>query len=200
MERVNSGMIYPNNSSPYGLSYKEWTSLWWKWLVSIPKKRNPAISGSMQFSVPSQHHPDVWFLAGTFGGSSTRDCNIPYGKAILFPIINYECSFADEPTIMTKKELQSKCTSEINDIVDIFAYLDGRRINLEKCRVRSRCFKVNIPSDNCLNAKKGWTSMVSDGYWLFLEPLERGNHVLSTFGSCLYGKIRIACNFRVHIE
>lgn len=200
MNPVDTIMIYHNNSIPYGLGYSEWTSLWWKWLVSIPKERNPGIDESRRFCVPSQYHPDVWFLAGTFGGSAIRNCRIPYGKAILFPVINYECSFADEPLILTEKGLQSKCTTEIDDIVDISACLDGNRINLKQCRVQSQCFKVNIPFDNCLNAKSGSTTMVSDGYWLFIEPLQRGNHVLTSFGSCLSGKIRISCNFHIYIE
>ena len=193
-------MVYHNNSKPYGLSYSEWTCLWWKWLISIPKDRNPAIHRSKQFCVASQYHPEVWFLAGTFGGSYTRKCKIPYGKAILVPIINYECSFADEPSIRTEKGLQLKCAAEINDIVDKSAYLDGNGINLDKCRVQSECFEVNIPSNNCLDTKSGLTTMTSDGYWLFIGPLPHGTHTLTTLGSCLAGKIRVGCNLQLIIE
>jgi hypothetical protein len=192
--------IYHKNSRPYGLSFSKWTSLWWKWLISIPKYRNPAIARSNKYCATSQYHQNVWFLAGRFRGTARRCYKIPYGKAILFPVINYECSFVDEPFIKTEKELESKCRSEINDIVDASAYLDGNRINLEKCRVQCSGFKLNIPMDNCLNAKSGLTTMASDGYWLFIRPLERGNHVLNSYGSCLSGKIRIGCNIHISIE
>ncbi len=35
---------------------------------------------------------DVWNLAGTLGGNAERDCTIPAGKQILYPIINTFCS------------------------------------------------------------------------------------------------------------
>lgn len=37
----------------------------------------------------------MWFLAGTHGKSVVRDCIIPSSKAILFPVFNTECSFAE---------------------------------------------------------------------------------------------------------
>jgi hypothetical protein len=192
--------IYHKNSHPYGLSFSKWTSLWWKWLISIPKYRNPAIDRSSEYCGTSQYHPKVWFLAGNFGGTAVGNYKIPYGKAILFPVINYECSFADEPSITTEKELISKCRCEIDDIVDTSAYLDGNKISLEDCRVQCPGFKVDIPNDNCLNTESGLTTMASDGYWLFIPTLERGNHVLNSYGSCLSGRIRIGCNFRIIIE
>jgi hypothetical protein len=196
----NTIKIYNKNSRPYGLSFGKWTSLWWKWLISIPKYRNPAIDRLNEYCAISQYHPKVWFLAGSFSGTVKGRYKIPYGKAILFPVINYECSFADEPFMRTEKELRSKCRSEINDIIDASAYLDGNRISLEECRVQSPAFKVNIPIDNCLNTKSGLTTMASDGYWLFIRTLEPGNHVLNSYGSCLSGRVRIGCNFHIIIE
>jgi len=161
---------------------------------------NPASDSTGQFCSESQNYSHVWFLAGTLGDSVIRRCIIPYGKAILFPIINYECSFADAPSIRTEEGLEEQCRHEIDQIGDIYASIDGMQIDVQNYRVKSRCFTVDIPHNNCLGAIKGTTRIACDGYWLFIEPPPTGNHVLKSFGSCLAGKIQIGCTFRLTIE
>jgi hypothetical protein len=200
---ISSGrslVIYESNSKPFGRSYMEWTAIWWQWLGAIPSKKNPVFDGIGGFCSESQHDPNVWFLAGTFGGSVKRKCKIPHGKAILFPIINYECSFEDEPSITTDKELVQRCRVEIDKIGHMYASIDGKKIDVRKYRVNSGCFTINVPSDNCLGASSGPRRMASDGYWLFIGPPSIGNHKLTSFGSCLAGKIKIGCTFRIVIE
>lgn len=193
-------MLYDTNSSPYGKSYAEWINLWWKWLISIPINMNPAFDPTGQFSTAIQNNSKVCFLAGTFGGPANRSCVIPHGKAILFPVINYECSFADAPSIDTESGLERRCKQEMDEIGDMKASLDGERIDIHKYRVHSRCFTVNIPPNNCLGAVSGTTRISSDGYWLFIRPLPPGHHVLRSFGSCMSGKIRIGCTFQLVIK
>jgi hypothetical protein len=118
----------------------------------------------------------------------------------LLPIINYECSFIDEPSIDTESGLESRCRQEIDDIKDINAALDDQIINLKGCRVVSKCFPIDIPPNNCLKVNSGNTTMASDGYWLFLEPLSLGHHKLMTYGSCLSGRIKIGCNYKLVIR
>jgi hypothetical protein len=193
-------MIYETNSSPYGKSYTLWIKLWWKWLISIPKERNPALDTTGQFCSVSQPYSNVCFLAGTFGGSVTRNCTIPYGKALLFPVINYETSFAYEPSVRTEKQLQELCLSEIDDIRDIYASIDGESIDVRKYRVKSGCFEVDMPPNNCLGTLDGLTKIASDGYWLFVDSLPVGNHLLRSFGSCMSGRVKIACTYQLTIE
>ena len=193
-------MIYDINSHPYGISYEEWIRFWWKWLISIEKDKNPAFDRTGQLCATSQDSPHVWFLAGTFGGPTDRNCIIPNGKAILFPIINYECSFADAPSIRSEEELEEQCRHEIDQIGDIYASVDGMEIDVQNYRVKSRCFTIDIPPNNCLGAINGTTRIACDGYWLFIEPLPTGNHVLKSFGSCLAGKIQIGCTFRLTVK
>lgn len=192
--------IFQNDSAPYGISFRQWTIFWWKWLISIPFAKNPAFDPTGNSDDGTQNNSQVWFLAGTFGGPAVRTYIIPYGKAILFPVINYECSFVDEPTIKTESGLERRCKKEIDDIKDFYASLDRRKINLKKCRVESKCFSVEIPPNNCLRVAGGDTVMASDGYWLFFEPLTQGEHQLSTYGSCMSGRIKIGCNFKLTIK
>lgn len=195
-----SVLFYGNRSNPYGVAFGEWVTQWWEWLISIPRSRNPALDTTGEFCGVSQTNPDVWFLAGTFGGSVIRNCEIPYGKAILFPIINCEFSFADDPSMKTEKELEERCRVEMDRIGDVYASLDGEPIDVRKYRLHSPCFTVNLPVDNCLGGLVGETRLASDGYWLYIKPLPRGDHVLTSFGSCLAGKIKIGCTFNFHVK
>jgi hypothetical protein len=97
--------VFQANSKPYGLAYVEWTAKWWQWGYSIPKDINPAYDDTGKNCAQKQNGP-VWFLAGTYGHPANRKCDIPAGKAILFPILNSECSFAEFPKLKTLSELR----------------------------------------------------------------------------------------------
>ena len=168
--------------------------------MSIPSSINPINDTTGEFTNRSQNDPNVCFLAGTFGGSVTRKCTLPYGKAILFPVINYEASFADEPLLSEVHELENKCKEEIDKIGELSCYVDGQSLNLSEYRIASSAFQIELSCENCLSAKAGKTMMASDGYWLFLSPLTHGKHRINSFGSCLAGKIKIGCTFELTIS
>lgn len=195
-----SELLFPPNSCPYEVSFSEWSSRWWRWLLSIPKGINPVTDTTGAFTFQSQVDPNVWFLAGTFGGSPIRKCTIPYGRAILFPVINYEACLVDEPLLINGLQLENKCKEEIDNIGELYCRVDQQEINLTKYRIPSGAFKIEIPIENCLSAEAGETLIASDGYWLFLQPLPRGKHIIQSFGSCLSGKIKIGCTFKVSID
>ena len=194
-------MIFRPDSYPHGISYPEWTIRWWRWLLSLPKDKNPALDSSGVYSGQGQKDPHVWFLAGTFGGFSERRCTIPKGKAILFPIINYECCFAEEPSITTDIQLESKCKSEIDDIKELFCRIDELSlIDVSSYRVRSPMFSIALQEDNVLGVDPGSTKMISDGFWIFLKPLSIGRHQVTSLGSCRSGKIRIGATYNIDVE
>ena len=194
-------MLFSLNSKPYGLAYSQWIVKWWRWLLSIPKKNSPVLDLSGELVSERQVDPNVWFLAGTLGGHAFRRSNVPLGKAVLMPIINYESSFADEPGLTTEEQLTVKCKTEIDDIMDLWFSIDGLRFeDLSQYRIRSPLFDVDLCDNNILNLDKLTTKMISDGYWVFLKPLKTGSHKLISSGSCRSGKIKIGttCDLYVH--
>lgn len=56
--------------------------------------------------------------------------------------------------------------------------MDGKEFKeLEKYRVHSRAFDINLPNENSwLPEGSGPSRAVSDGYWVILEPLPPGKH------------------------
>src|SRR2546426_6305813 len=92
-------LVLPINSTPYGKTYGEWSAEHWKWTFSFPVDHHPQTDTA---DCSAGQSGPVWFLGGTFTttvdpsgvvvGRATRDCAVPAGKALFFPIIDTECS------------------------------------------------------------------------------------------------------------
>ena len=194
-------ILFPPNSRPYGLTFSQWIVEWWRWLLSIPKESNPAFDMSGSHVSEKQVNPNVWFLTGTFGGSVVRRCKIPLGKAILIPVINYECSFAEEQRVTTESELKLKCEKEIDDIKNLYFGIDELFLrDLSAYRTRSPLFDVDLGKNNILGVPECTTKMISDGYWIFVKPLRIGSHKLISSGSCRSGRIMIGTTYDLCVQ
>jgi hypothetical protein len=175
--------VFPANSKPHGLTYGEWTAKWWQWGYSIPKDINPAYDDTGKNCAQKQNGP-VWFLAGTYGHPVNRKCDIPAGKAILFPILNSECSFAEFPKLETLSELRT-CAKTIQDqVTTLNATVDGVPISdLQKYRIQSPPFNFTLPLNNILGLPSNITTQaIADGNWVFLKPLSPGSHKITFRG------------------
>jgi hypothetical protein len=171
--------ILQADSKPYGLTYGEWTARWWQWAYSIPKDVNPAYDDTGRYCTQGQSGP-VWFLTGTYGHPVDRYCTIPSGKAILFPILNSECSFAEFPNLKNEKELR-QCSKEMEDTVN---YLEAKVNDIDikdsnKYRIQSPLFNFTLPKNNIVKLPPQTTTQaVSDGNWVFLKPFAIGKYVI----------------------
>jgi hypothetical protein len=175
----NGVELFTTDFSSYGLTYGEWTARWWQWAYSIPIDVHPAYDDSGKNCAEGQSGP-VWFLAGTYEHPAERYCTIPAGKAILLPILNSECSYAEFPNLNTEEELR-QCAKQIQDsVVHLEASIDGVHISgLEQSRLQSPLFNLTLGQNNILELPANTTTQaVSDGNWIFLKPLSVGEHVV----------------------
>jgi len=165
----------------FGATYGEWSARWWQWLLSIPAAVNPNLDTTGENCAQGQQD-DVWFLAGTFGGTATRTCTIPAGKPIFFPLIN---NLAFKPSGReTLLDLRRLAGGLIDDVTVLQATIDGEAVqNLFGFRVRAPSFTVIAPPRGLvppgqLSVPGNTDPIVSDGYWLLLSPLPAGQHVI----------------------
>lgn len=173
---------------PYGLSFGEWTVKWWRWIVSIPIERNPALDYVGQNSGANQTAP-VWFLAGTFGENKRpiRKCTVPRNMAFFFPIINYEINQLEDSSLKSDQEMISHVVDDINDIIKKVVTVDGNNIPAYRVQSSPEVFYLNLGPSNCLGLKPGLVKVAADGYWAFLKPLSIGEHEIFFHGSCSGG-------------
>jgi hypothetical protein len=117
------------------------------------------------------------------GGPAKRECKVPEGRAILFPIITDEQSFAEKPDFRSDIELEALVKSEADKVLEMNASINGIKVlNPRKYRVSTKPFDIIFPQDNIWGAKAGLTRAAADGYWLFLKPLQPGKHTIYFFG------------------
>jgi hypothetical protein len=176
--------ILPPQSHPYGMTYAEWSAKWWQWALPMPFDHSP-LAETADCS-EGQSGP-VWFLGGSFvGAEAVRNCTVPAGKAIFFPVFNVECSTAEPVPFHgdTEAELRA-CAKSWVDGGTGFCTIDGVLVqNLEAYRVQSPLFSFGpLPANNVLVVPAGSSGQsISDGYWLMLAPLPKGGHVIDFVG------------------
>jgi hypothetical protein len=193
--------VFSPGSKPHGKSYGEWSEEWWKWLQGIPKDRNPAADTTGAFCDVNQNATGpVWFLAGTFGSKEERSCIIPFGKSILISPIEIICSFADTPGTKTEEDLK-KCAKEDQDKVNfVRVTVDGVDIpNMREYRIQSSMFNLSLPENNVVGVPAQETTGVSDGYFVMLKPLSRGEHEIRSTGSLVDVTVQGTQNFAADV-
>lgn len=190
--------VMPVNSKPQGASYEVWAARWWQWEFSMPVTANPIFDTA---ACSAGQTGNVWFLGGGSVANffpapginevkQTRNCSVPAGTFLFFPIINTECSTVpgDNAGDITAAGLRD-CARGARSVINfstLSATLDGVAIkNLAQYDVTSPLFTFGpLPNNNVLqffglNAPQGTTAQsVSDGIYLMLHPLAVGAHTL----------------------
>jgi hypothetical protein len=170
-------LVYGLQERPFGRTWPKWAAIWCNWLLSIPKTGNPALDDCGTKAGISQTDPYAWFLAGTFGNENIvrRKCKIPLGKAILFPTMLKECSFAEDRDLTTESQLVERAKNDMDMIMNMEVTLssqDPKAIHkIQHYRIQSELYDLKFPQDNVYDVTPGITRSVCSGYWVFLKPL-----------------------------
>jgi hypothetical protein len=172
----------------YCMTYAEWSAAWWQWALSLSADENPwyDVDGSCVNGAFGQREP-VWFLTGVHNvsGTAVRNCTVPAGKTLFFPIINAECSTLETPPFNCSNEANCLSCAMSFTIGDVFATIDGVAVkNLDRYLVQSPLFTFTLPNNNVWGMPAGSTGQsVSSGYYLMLSPLSPGVHVIHFGGT-----------------
>ena len=179
---ATSPRIIPASGSPHGHTYGEWGAAWWQWALSQPVASNPVLDDSGAACTNGQSGA-VWFLAGTSGGDATRNCVVPPGKTLFFPIINSVVSTAHLPGA-DEATLRRAADTIIDDAFGLEVTIDRETVaDLTAFRVQSPLFTFEVPTDNLLGADPGAYEGVDDGFYVMLPPLPAGNHTIEFEGA-----------------
>jgi hypothetical protein len=172
-DSINPG-VYSKDSTPYGIPYGDWLAKWWQWTFSIPTAQHPRDAYTPEKCAINQKGP-VWFLADQLGGREERTCTIPAGKAIFVPLLVGECDYS-LPDVKSDEDLR-RCAMAGNEYGVIEATVDGVKLkSLEQYRTQSGFFNITIPEDNIYRSRAGTFRALTDGFFVFLEPLPPGKH------------------------
>lgn len=191
---------------PQGKSLEEWVKGWHRWFLGIPEDKHPTLSHSPMQRLQDQDQNDprtvgmstwnksgakVWFLAGGYGGPINTRSFLPVGDFhILAPVFTVFASQEEYPALNTTAKLNAFCKEDV-EYAELSATLDGQSITPYHVKIDTP-FSVTLPSNNILGVPRSGArsdpglmsniNIVADGYWVWLDPLERGDHRLYTYG------------------
>ena len=172
---LNEGVVDPDSKL-----YDKYTSQWWQWAVSIAEPNNPILDETGEDCAVNQSG-NVWFLAGSPAGIAERDCTIPVGKQILFPIINIQGS---ETSAENAEAFNEIITILMDTVTDLQVTVDGVPLeNLDQYRFKdSTAYAIDCqaPVGGC---EPGLTHGVQEGYYIMLTPLPPGEHTIEFSGT-----------------
>jgi hypothetical protein len=192
--------------------YANLTADWWQWIYSLPAtdvngtNTNPLLDSTGAYAAAGQKHGSgpagkYFFLAGNIGGDMVRNVTVPADKALFFPVINYEADNAvpanPDGSLVNKKvpELRTMAAAFVDATESKYARLDGKP--LSDFRVKSPTFSYTLPKKSLYayyavhydpvydqpQFKGTIKPVVSDGYWVVIPPLSRGQHKIEFGGS-----------------
>jgi hypothetical protein len=195
-------IILPINSKPFGISYSDWSIKWWQWISSISKDKNPAFDWNGENVNIDQTDPRVLFLCQTYEGVEStplRKNYITKNRSIFMPIINWISIMYHDGN--NDKELLEKAKTKMDVIGPLEITINGLTINkgLEKHRVQSPFFEIDLPENNMFGISSGNKRCISDGYWIFLQSITE-NIRLSSFSSCSSGLTKIKINYELTVN
>jgi hypothetical protein len=180
--------VFPVDTGGFGKSYEGWSAAWWQWVLGQPVSHNPLFDETGADCDVGQQGP-VWFLAGNFGGKVTRDCTIPEGKALFFPVLN---GFADNIGVdppLSQQGLIDACNSFV-DPKEFTVKIDGAPLHdLDQYLIEPNFFFYTVPEDDSILDLFGGPNnnfpntppapgAVSCGYYLLVSPLSVGKHIV----------------------
>jgi hypothetical protein len=200
--------VLTNTATVSGKPIREYTKDWWNFALTFDCANNPLIGALVQNS--TQAGP-VHYLVGTRDGVSTRYIDIEIGKTILVPVINViknypspDPSFRPARGQTVEQFLKLESSQFISQVTEKRATLDGRPIAItEVNRLSTGLFPVKGNQDlvNCLDCVTGQVqSGVSDGYWVALKDLGRGNHILRITAQVPQKGIQLDVTYNINVR
>ena len=181
-------LVFPANSMPYGMTYEQWITKWWQWFLSIPQDQSAANDPSGIHCAVNQNDPDVWFIAGNFGGHTERTCTIPAGKGLVIESVGWTCNDKQDLRPTTPRDNNTietelkKCTQDpIKQLKLAVVEFNGERIpNITDYIVTSPLSSITFPNNALFDAPEGQALFVSTGPTVITKPLPPGNYTVHT--------------------
>lgn len=182
--------------------YANLTALWWQWVYAQPAmdvgstNTNPVFDSTGAYAAAGQENGigpgnKIFFLTGSFGANVVRTVTVPEGKALFFPVINFEYDNAvDPPTSYNVPKLRELAAASIDGATALYARINGAPLDI--FRTKSPTFDYTLPDENSIYDYFGLIGpqfegrikpAVSDGYWVYVPPLPAGSYLLQFGGA-----------------
>ncbi len=197
----NPGAVFPPSA---GTVYSYYGDLYWQWIISIPAATNPTDDPTGDWAYLGQPGGPVFLLANTWvlpGETNTAErwVTVGRGQAFLLSLASFSIGPAEvcmedgacawglsgDNLVSWMRECGDTCIGQFAES-DLYASVDGEPLqSLLQYRVQSsQPFACSYPEGSLLSDLVGDEAglipvNVSDGYYLLLAPLAKGEHTVS---------------------
>lgn len=208
---LQQAAVAPLQAHAHGRSYAEWAAAWQQWFLRAPASSHPVLDETGARCGDGQAGP-VWFLAGNFGGTTIRECDVPVGKALFFPLVNAFYTVWDiDPPPNTYAELVPMVTA-FADGGTVTAEIDGVPVvDAQAYRVQSTQAAAVMPLDNvtgttaaeCHTEDDGLLHCplsLANGWYLMLPPLSAGDHTIHFTGALPVFDFSLDVTYHLHVR
>ena len=186
--------FYSKDESPFGISYGDWVAKYWNWDLSIPldRKTNNLLGLNENGCLVHRENSMVMLADTAAGGIWNQKCTISRNAGILIPIWTGECDQAGKGTENYSYKQLSDCARSY-DLGKIKGQVkvDGIPVaTLEaldyKTNVMNNVIEVYTKQFNATNPinthfiveRYGTFPGAAHGWFVFLKPLQPGNHTV----------------------
>jgi hypothetical protein len=172
------GVLAPG-AEVHGKTLDVWADIWWQWALAFRDGESPIQDLDPPVGCSEGQGCDVWFLAGiNTPGDVQRDCTMPAGKHLFFPILNF--FWVAEGACA---QMCARAQADAAQAQDMFCSIDGEEVtNLTQyLQVSAGCWILYIPDNNVFGPDVPggcYEPMCTAGYYIMLEPLSPGDHVI----------------------
>ena len=189
-----ASLALPPDATVGGLGLADWVVRSQQWLLSFPSAINPAFDLTGERCAYGQSGP-VFFLLQSpaeFGASGTpqnvtRTCTVPFGAALLAPVLQDECSTVEAPPFHGQDEagLRACTRAEIDrkpiaDLPKMVVTVDGQSVgDITRFRAVTPMYTLLLPPGNFIGTSTPVADSMVDGYQVLLAPLTAGAHVVT---------------------
>jgi len=186
--------FYSKDEYPFGISNSDWVAKFWNWDFSIPTDSQTNSFAGLEDNGCLMHRENsmVMLVDTAAGGIWKQNCTISHTEGILIPIWTGECDQALKGFESYSFRQLSECARaydlgiikgqvKIDNIpvatLDIIDYKTNVMNNVTE--VYTKQFNATIPREShLLSERYGTFPAAAHGWFVFLKPLQPGDHIL----------------------
>ncbi|MEO0345511.1 MAG: hypothetical protein AAF229_04550 [Pseudomonadota bacterium] len=171
----------PADAEVGGLPIAQYATAWWQWAAAADRNTSPVADREGVHCGVNQRGP-VWFLAGGWGVDRIiRYCDVPAGKHLFFPMINYIAAPGGNRKT-TCEGVRGQVEMRNADRLGVWLRINGETIEGAGYVLSSpECFDLMERKRSKSKVRPQYPSATS-GIWVMLPPLPPGDHTLE-FGA-----------------
>jgi hypothetical protein len=186
--------FYSKDEHPFGISYSDWVAKFWNWdfSISIDSQTNTLAGLKDNGCLMHKDNSMVMLVDTAAGGIWKQKCTISRTEGILIPIWTGECDQALKGFDSYSFKQLSECARaydlgivkgqvKVDDTpvatLDAIDYKTNVMNNVTE--VYTKQFNAIVPKESHLISERyGTFPAAAHGWFVFLKPLQPGNHVV----------------------